>query len=211
MTEINLLQPERRSRSAERSPTISGTWTIFVLAGLIVAELGLWTTFTVLDSKVNSQVQQKVADIGNIDRKLQSPDPDLFNAIKAQAALASVGTLLNEHRYWTKVWNELARTTLKNAMYFTLNATAETNKFTVVGTVATYQDLGKLMLGLQSSSSFAEVALLSSNPSKGTEPGIEFGISVAFKPSLLLELPVAKSDGGAAGGNNASTSQTNKP
>lgn len=211
MTEINLLQPERRSRSAERSPTISGTWTILVLAGLIVIELAIWITFAALESKVNSQVRQKVAEIATIDRKLQSPDPDLFNAIKAQAALASVGTLLNEHRYWTKVWDELARTTLKNAMYFTLNATAETNKFIVVGTVATYQDLGKLMLGLQSSGSFSEVALLSSNPSKGTETGIEFGISVTFKPSLLLELPAAKADGGAAGGNNSPSGQTNKP
>lgn len=211
MTEINLLQPERRSRSAERSPTISGTWTVFILAGLIVIELAVWITFTVLDSKVSSQVQQKVADIANIDRKLQSPDPDLFNAIKAQAALDSVGTLLNEHRYWTKVWQELARTTLKNAMYFTLNATAETNKFTVVGNVATYQDLGKLMLGLQSSDSFAEVALINSGPSKGTEPGIEFGISVVFKPSLLLELPAAKSNAGASGSNNAPAGQTNKP
>lgn len=55
----------------------------------------------------------------------------------------------------------------------------------VEGKVVSYFELGKLMLGLQSSSKFKEVHLVNSGKSQEGIGGVDFAIAVVFDPPLL--------------------------
>lgn len=203
MREINLLQPEKQKKFSNLPTVVENGRIVLALTILLVAELAVFGGFLFLNFRLSKEIADTSAGIAEIDAKLTNPDPQLAEAIKAQAALRAVGALLDGHRHWTNVWKELSRVTYKNSQYISLNATLETNKFSVNGRSPSYTDLGKLILGLQTSPEFTDIKLLESGPISERETGIKFSISVSYKPAFITKFSAGSSSSTAKiiGGN----------
>lgn len=167
---------------------------IWSLAAVLCLTLAAYGVFYFLDAKVVSELASINSQIARAEQSMSSPSSEFRAAIKAQSALNELSGMLDRHVYWTNVWDELARNTLKTAQYLSISATMENSQFVLDGMVENYNQLGKLMLGLQGSSKFKDVQLVSSGPGKGEAIGVEFSIAVEYKPDLLLKIPAGAQD-----------------
>jgi Tfp pilus assembly protein PilN len=186
MKEINLLKSETRRKSFS-GKFLSEQLAIWTLAGILLLSLAAYGFFQFLKSQRETELGAVRAAIAEVENKMQSPPPELANAVRSQSALKYLEELLNRHTYWTHLWDELGNHTSKSAQYFNIAATADKSDFIIEGRVSNFEELGKLMLGLQNSANFINVQLVSSGPSKGKEKGIEFSIDVKYNPELLLD------------------------
>lgn len=190
MAEINLLRGEKKhGPGLNLQMPAPGRPVIWILLAILLLCLSGFTVFYFLHSKVQTELAGTKARAAEVEKSLQSPSPEVKEAIKAQAALSFLSGLLDKHLHWTYLWDALAKHTLKTVQYLSISATVEKSDFIVEGRVNNYEELGKLMLGLQSSSDFSRVELVSSGPSDGEVIGLEFSLAVKYRPSLLLNLP----------------------
>jgi len=190
MADINLLKSEKkRGAGLEIQFSGSGKPLIWALAAVLVLILITFGIFYYLRSQVETELSGVKAAVAGAEQKMQLPPPELENAVKAQSALNALSGLLDKHLHWTNLWDELGKSTLKTARYLSISATTEKSDFVIEGRVENYEQLGKLMLGLQESKSFTDVQLVSSGPGKGEATGVEFSIDVKYDPELLLDKP----------------------
>lgn len=153
---------------------------LLVLEFLVLGGLYLWRR------NIISQAQEKQAQIIAFDQQLNGMQEEISEALSAQLSLQSFSSLLDKHIHWTNVWDELARTTLKTAVFDSIEAASESGEFLLSGSVSDYTALGKLMLGLESSGGFQQIELISAGVA--TEgPGVIFEIRIIMDGSLLLE------------------------
>ena len=189
MPEINLLQGEKRKTFHIGLPSqASGSGLIWVLVGILALDLAIYGVFFFLSSQTLSETNTVNAEIAAADFKMQKPAAEFTDAIKAQSALKFLSGFLDNHIYWTKLWDRLGENTFRSIQYLSLSATTDNTRFVLAGTAQNYADLGKLILGLQAASDFQDVQLVSSGGSKGeTAAGIDFSIAVQFNPGLLRD------------------------
>jgi len=188
MAEINLLRGEKKHvQHGDFKIPGTGKPLIWFLLAVLLLTLAVYGVFYFLDGKTISELASVNGRIAQVEKNMSDPPPEFKDAIKAQSALNEISGMLDRHIYWTNVWEELGRNTLKTARYFSLSATTENSIFVIDGTVDNYSELGKLMLGLQGSSRFKDVQMISSGPGKGEATGVEFSLAVEYKPDLLLK------------------------
>jgi len=204
MVEINLLQGQKKAPSQVNIPVsaLSGKLVLWALAGLLVVEFVIFGGLYYWRRGIVSETQDQERQIADVQSQLNSLQSELREAVLSQASLKKFSSLLDQHIYWTRVWNDLAENTLKTAVFDSIQASSENGEFILTGTVKNYTELGKLMLGLESAEGFRKVELLSA--SSDEEDGtVLFDIKVVIDPRLLLqtaEVSPKESGGGESGG-----------
>lgn len=184
MPEINLLKNELQGRPGSSLGRAS-TPATYIIIGLLVLEglgyggLMLYQRQLVKYINETDQRAAKVnAEIGQIDQERQE-------AISFQSRLKNLQILLDNHLFWSSLFAELEKSTYKPAVYKDFQANPGENKMTITGTIPTYTDLGKFLLGLKTSPKILDVALQSSGQKDSIGGGYSFVVEVVFDPKLL--------------------------
>ena len=168
MQEINLLQNRIKDRTdvwSRRSLVIRTFLSLF-----LVLELAVFGGLLLLTKSNQTGIQQTEAEITAIQSEIDQQRGELVSAQAFQAQLKNIRTLLDGHLYWSAFFDELSRVTFQRAQYMTLSATAA-GKLHLEGSSGSYQDIGKLLLGLSTSDNFKDVKLLSVSTASGNVTG----------------------------------------
>ena len=189
MAEINLLRAEKKKTFHIGMPSQAfGGGLIWLFLGILVATFGVYGVFSFLSNQTSNELNSLNSQIAIAETKIQAPPPEFAQAIKAQSVLDSLSRLLDQHLYWSKLWDKLAQSTFRKIQYLSIAATSDDTRFVLTGTAENYADLGKFILGLQSASEFEDVQILSSAASKGeSASGVDFSVAVKFNPSLIRQ------------------------
>lgn len=184
MQEINLLDNKLKDNSQvwqKRNQLLS---TIFIL--VLILELGLMAAFFLLSKGLDNKIQDVITSNNNIQADINRSQENLSSAKGFQAQLKNVRTILDSHVYWSGFFEEVSNFTLKNLSY--ANFQGEINgKIHLEGVTESYTQLGKLILGLNSSDKFDEIKLLSVNPATGETSGYVFSIDLTASKELFIE------------------------
>ena len=184
MEEINLLQNRLYDKSFAwyRQSRIVITGLVIIL----IAVLGVFAVFYILNSKTQKDLQTVTADNQNLKQQLDAKEQGLGEVKTFQAQLANLKILVNSHIYLSPVLDELSHMTFARSQYFTLNI-GEDRKLHLEGRVNSYEDLSKLLLGLNTSSKFKNIQLTSVSPSTGKINGFIFSINLVAADELFTE------------------------
>jgi len=180
--EINLL--ENRIHDTSQVWQNQNKLIMTVLAVILIIVLGLGTVLFLLSQSIVKQTDQVVADNKTIQDKMSSQQADLADATTLQAQLANLHTLINGHVYFSPFLAELSKMTFQKAQYLNLDATPD-GKIHIEGRIDNYTNLGKLVLGLSTSSKFSNVKLLSAVPSTGVNSGYLFSLNLNASSDLF--------------------------
>ena|SRR3989344_5914998 len=184
MQEINLLQSKIRDTSfswQKQSRII-----IALLSVVLIALVGLGAVFFLL----NRSTEQKLTDAKNqgieIQKNISSRNAEVKNASSFQAQLANLKTLVGAHTYLSPLLVELGKSTYIKSQYVILDATND-GKIHLEGRTASYDDLGKLVLGLSTSSQFKNIQLKSVVPSSGKTNAYQFSLDMEVNPEIFTK------------------------
>lgn len=184
MQEINLLQ--NRVKDATHLWQKQTKLTVTILSVVLILLVGITASLFLLIRSVNNKSSDLVAQNQGLQDKFNSKQSDLASAKVFQAQLANFHLLLKNHSYISPVLDELAKMTYSKAQYITMDVT-DAGKIHLEGHVATYGDLGKLLLGLSTSKKFSNVKLLSAVPSTGKTNSYIFAIDLNAMPDLFTK------------------------
>lgn len=190
MGEINLLQPEKKPRFRAPSVRVAGNGALWFCAILIILELGIYGGLFYWRQSVRTQVDGLQREITEIDKQIAASKDNLKLAVRDQGALSNFSDLLQKHLYWSQVLQELGKVALKTATFLSVEASSDTDKFVITGKVASYAELGKVLLGLETSENFSKVELVTSGRKAEADPtasGLGFSIAVNFKHPLIIK------------------------
>lgn len=184
MAEINLLQ------NRVTDTTNAGVFQsrlIFIVLGLILAVLvGGTVVIFLLNSSLQTKIGTATATNQELQKKLTEQQSTLGNAKTFQAQLVNLRVLLNNHVYLSPLLDELSKVTYIKSQYTSFDVT-DTGKIHVEGLVNSYTDLGKLLLGLSTSTEFVNVKLLSILPSTGEINGFIFSVDMNVSPDIFIK------------------------
>lgn len=184
MPEINLLRNQLKDTTVSRQRYYKIILT--AVAVILMVELGLVMILAI----INNQLQRRTASFNTENVKLQtnldSKKNQVADAISFQAQLKNLRQVVDNHVYFSPFFDELSKHTFNKAQYIALSADT-TGKIHLEGTVGSYTDLGKLLLGLNSSDKFTSVKLLSTTPSGGQLSGFLFALDLTVKKDLFYK------------------------
>lgn len=154
------------------------------LAVILIVILGLGAVLFLISQSIAKQTDQITADNKSLQDKMSSQQGDLAKATALQAQFANLRTLINGHVYFSPLLAELSKSTYQKAQYLSLDATPA-GLIHIEGRVDNYSSLGKLVLGLSTSSKFSNVKLLSAIPSTGINAGYLFSLNLSAATDLF--------------------------
>ncbi len=184
MPEINLLQnrikdttfsSQRQSRSVLTALTVLLILLAVIGGGLLLLSKSLGNKSAELTSQ-NSALQAQ----------LDQEQTQIAAAKTLQAQLTNVRTLVNGHTYLTPLLEEIGKMTYTKAQYVTLDITSN-GSVHLEGKVPDYGSLAKFILGLNTSSNFKNVRLLSVAPSSGTVNSFVFAVDLVASSDLFVK------------------------
>ncbi len=181
-----MIKNELRTEGAVtfRGPRIGIFSIALVILILEIAALGFFWLYGKQLDKRQLKLDQKAA---NVDFEISKSDPGRLEALAYQARLHNLKILLNTHLYWSTVLSELEKSTYKLASYQSLQADQLSHKFSLTGSVASYTDLAKLMLGYETSPYVKNVTLITARSKQAETAGYQFTLDLIFDPKLLLK------------------------
>jgi Tfp pilus assembly protein PilN len=183
MQEINLLQSKLSDKTTQWQK--NGRAFNIVLALIILGELIAGGTFFMFNQTVKEKNQNLIQANTVLKKDLADLDAGLKDARGFQAQSKNIATLLNSHVFWHGLLDEMAISTFKQGKYVTMLSDT-TGVVHVEGLVASYTDLGKMLLSLETSKKFKSVRLLSTSQSTGDDAGILFSIEVEAPQTIFL-------------------------
>lgn len=189
MPDINLLKGHKMPQGMQPAMTIphgTGKAILIVLLILVVLELGLYGVLQVKKNNVESEIVQKEEEISQLKSAIDSQADEINEAIAGQFTVATFSTLLESHIYWTKVLEEIGKVTLKTVSFKSLQAGSGEAEFLVTGSATNFSEVGKFLLGFETSKNFKNVKLLSTNPGQ-TFGTVQFEVKVQMDKDLLLD------------------------
>jgi hypothetical protein len=140
VAQINLLkQTESNQHSWDIVPKIFARLFLFILV-LLVLYYG-WTVVSY--GQVESQIAKTQTQINN-DRAAAMSLADRNEVLTRQLQLQTQASLISNHIYFSQLFPELARVTLKTASYSSLQAVSD-GTMTLTATVPTVDDLDKYL------------------------------------------------------------------
>lgn len=183
MPEINLLQTKIHDNTfaGQRQSRIL----LIIMSVILVLLIGTGGGLIFLTQKVNSDLMAKAADNNQIQTQLNQQQQSIGNAKTFQTQLANVKTLLDNHVYLSPVFKEISKITYVKAQYVTIDV-ADDGHIHLEGRVDSYTDLGKLILGLNTSKKFKDLKLLSIQPSGGQVNAYGFAVDLTAVPDLFF-------------------------
>lgn len=186
MAEINLLKNELKDRGPFSFAPKSLTPLYFTL-GLLVFEAVLYGGMFFYEKYLDRQKLGVDAEITAIESEISQSQKNVDEAQSVQARLANLGVLLDNHVFWSQVFDELEKYTYKPIVYNTLEADMVRGQFRISGITSNYTDLGKLLLGLESSPNITGVTLESTSQGQQEQSGYTFSLEIMFDPKLFLK------------------------
>lgn len=182
MQEINLLRNQLKDTTAAWQKYHKIIVTTFAV--VLIVEIGLIIVFAIINSHLQRRVSSVKTENAQLQTNLDSKKNQVEDAVSFQAQLKNLRQVVDNHVYFSPFFEELAKYTFNKAYYITL--TADTNgKVHLEGIVGNYSDLGKLLLGLNSSDKFTQVKLLSATPSVGQLSGFLFTLDLTVNKDLF--------------------------
>ncbi len=183
MVEINLLENQIVDKTeAPKNQTKLFFWLVIVMLILfalsVVGAFFLTRHTTSQIAGINRQTQNYKQEI--IDQNDQLKDAKIY-----QAKLSNLNLLLKNHTYMSNLFDELENYTFVRGKYEIFQAGEESGKIQLQGTTDSYENLGKLILGLSTSSKFDEVTLVSVSKDKGKDNVYNFSVTMHTKPNIF--------------------------
>lgn len=185
MPEINLLKNELREGPG-LGFKVNRSRVFMILAAILALEILAFFTFFILTKVFDRKILGAEREAAAVEAEIATLEPNLDSAVSFQRRLTTIGALLDNHARWTAVLAELEKYTYKPAVFNTLQVDEKDQKFVVTGTVPTYTDLAKLMVGLKQSRSIKSVELKSSALDESGAGGLSFNIEIKFDSKLLV-------------------------
>ncbi|HEX9503784.1 MAG TPA: PilN domain-containing protein [Patescibacteria group bacterium] len=188
MAEINLLQNQLKDTTlvARKRTQLVVVLAALVLVVLVVIALGLYF----LTQKLNTQTSGLTADNAKLQSQINNGDKELTGAKTYQAQLSNLDLLLKNHISITRLLEEMGKYTYQRAQFLTLDVDQPIRKIHMEGTVANYEGLGKLLLGLSTSPNFSNVKLISIISANSTNTNsYRFSIDMNAAPGLFVNKP----------------------
>lgn len=156
------------------------------LSVVLILLLGVAAIFYLLARRADQERADIVAQNRDLTNQFTEKQKDLSGAKIFQAQLVNLKALTTDHTYITPLLQEISGSTYVKAQYLTLDV-AQSGKIHLEGRVANYADLGKLLLGLTTSSKFHNVKLLSVVPATGKENAYQFAIDLVVTPEIFTK------------------------
>jgi Tfp pilus assembly protein PilN len=184
MQEINLLQNKLKDKTNQwekNNRVVIGLLSFVLLA--ILAAIGM-----IYMLNKNAQDAKLVLDQENINlqKQLDKMEDDMVLARGFQAQSKNIVTLLDTHVIWSNLMKEVSDSTFKLTRF--MNMTTNTSGIIhVEGITASYTDLGKIILALETSEQVESVALVNSTQSSEGQAGIVYSLDVFANPQALTE------------------------
>lgn len=190
MPQINLLSNETKEKSLPvgRMLTLFARLFALVFFVVIIYYGYLWyqskSAANDILAKQNNIIKMQNEVLDNRDRK---------ELLTRQGQLQQLDKLLGSHPYWSKLFPELARVTLKSAYYTALTASGEgAAKMTVI--VPTYSDFNNFLSVFdrdEFNKQFSNVAIGSVNKYQvGGTTGIKFDVELKYNTDFLKQSSV---------------------
>lgn len=173
--EINLL--ENRIHDTSQVWQKQSKLIVTALAVILILLLGLGAILFFFRQSIIKQTDQIVTDNKSIQDEMSSKSANLTDATVLQAQFANLQTLINGHVYFSPLLSELSKVTYQRAQFLSLDMTPA-GLVHIEGRIDNYNSLGKLLLGLSTSSKFSNVKLLSATPSTGANSGYFFSLNL---------------------------------
>ncbi len=186
MSEINLLQNES-SDSVSFAPKKTKKIGLFIAIILFILALLAYGFLFLQSRDVEKKIANTEQQIAQLAARLESTKEERLEAISFQARLKNLDILLDTHLFWSKVFEELEAFTYIPAQITTLQASELTGIAAITGTIPSYTDLAKLMLGLNQSENITDVRYISSGSAEEIGSGYSFSLEIVLDPNLFLK------------------------
>lgn len=188
MAQINLLKQTAPNRNlGESTPQLLVR--IFVGALLLLLIYYAWLLFD--SSHVDSQIVQEQAKV-NAAKQQALAMQDRNELLTRQQQIQSLQGLIGAHVYWSQLFPELARVTLKTASYSSIRA-GEADQISLDVTVPSLADLDKYMQIFnypQFNQNFNEIRISGySKVQSQSATSVQFEVTMQYNPALLRYQP----------------------
>jgi hypothetical protein len=184
MQEINLLQNKLKDKTNQWEK--NNRVVLALLAFVLLAVLAAAGMIYMLEK--NAQDAKLALDQENINlqKGLDRMEADMVLARGFQAQSKNIVTLLDSHVIWSSLMKEVSSSTFKLTRF--MNMTTDTSGIIhIEGITASYTDLGKIILALETSEQVESVTLVNSTRSVEGQAGIVYSLDVFANPQALIE------------------------
>lgn len=181
MPEINLLQNQLKDTTltAKKRTKLTAVISFVVLLLLIGAIVALY----LMAKQIDAQTLAVTTDNLKLKNQIALEDAKLNEAKAYQAQLINIKLLLKNHIAITPFLDELAKYTYLQAQFINVDVAQDLGKIHLEGAVDSYDGLGKLLLGLSTSSNFSNVKLIAVQMSAANV--YTFSIDLSVAPNLF--------------------------
>jgi Tfp pilus assembly protein PilN len=183
MADINLLQNQLKDTTLVAKKRTRVVVVLSALALILLVGVG-GVLYFLTDSK-NKETSALNTDNARLQQQINSGDQELTEAKQYQAQLSNIDVLLNNHIAMTPLLEEMGKYTYQRAQFLTVDVDEAVGKVHAEGLVESYENLGKLLLGLSVSGHFENVKLLSVAQAAGEGGGYTFSIDFFAQPELF--------------------------
>jgi len=184
MQEINLLQNKLKEKTfAWDKESYLVVWVLgFILAVLVLGGGGLMF----LSKQTADKTVALMSTNQDIQNKLNDSQDKIKGAAVYQAQLENLKTLVTNHTYLSPLLDELEKMAYVKSQYVTVDI-IQPGKIHLEGKVASYTDLGKMLLGLNQSKQFKNIKLLSVVPFEGAEQAYLLAVDLTVDPGIFIK------------------------
>lgn len=184
-TEINLLKNALRTEDGGRGILQSRFW-LWILAGLLGVELLVFGGLWFWQNRTGKEILKAEQDMRQIEFDTSKISAEVANVASFQTRLANLEIILQNHLYWSEVFQYLEQNTYKAIVFDSVQSDENTHILIISGTTLSYTDLAKFILGLKQTPKISEVELKNSTQNEEEGGGIKFVVEVKFNPILLF-------------------------
>lgn len=188
MAEINLLKNELKSSksfmpSFSAGGSMKAFYVVLSIFGLVIlAYFGLGFYQSQIENDINRLEEESVV----VELALSEIEESHKAAVAAQQRLLNLQVLLDNHVFWSNLFEELEDFTYTEATFTTMQVDNQSgNRLLTTGEVSTFTDLGKLMKGLLLSEYITEVELTNTGQSDSEVVAVKFGLDITFDLKLI--------------------------
>lgn len=184
MPQINLLTNSEKPKSLPVQKLLTGLARLFALA--FIAVIAYYGYVYYRSRSVVSKILAKQSTIVQMQNEVLN-NPSRNELLTRQGQLQELAKLVNDHPYWSKLFPELARVTLKSAYYTTFTAdVAGKARMTVI--VPTYTEFDAFLQVFDKSFSdqFSDVKVISvSKYQVAGATGVRFEVELTYKKDFI--------------------------
>ena len=189
MAEINLLKNELQGKGIFSFASFGpkGLVPLYTALGILVFELLVYGGMVYYGKNLDKKALEYEQQAAAVDMEIGKVDKDRRAAVSFQQRLNNLQVLLNNHQFWFEVMDELAKYTVKTVQFEAMQAAPCESKISIMGSVPSYTELGKFLIGLRQSPRILDLDLKTTAQSGKEAGGYRFNLVLFFDPELLLK------------------------